>query len=483
MARKLGLGVTFLASALALTGCTVANGPAGPPGEQGDPGESGSGKPSVSAVTPTEAFLSRTLDVTISGSGTAWSDATTVTFGDPKITVNTVTVASPSALVVNVTIPSDATIGATDVTVNDGSDQVFAGGFKITSPLKTTVEGTLAQGSVLFVHARGLDFETPFDTTSTGDGFFTPLVYTYLGIDGVGGVSNEPVNASDYTVDYLAFVDVDAAVAAQDVLIQSGPDGDVVEFPQPGAYSVAARTPTDLAEGPGAKGTLKAPFESSLYSFTPKDAFSFVQFSASGTNPDAGPAFYLLPKSGKFGDVIGYFSGVGLGAVDTDLFHLVFVDAYGVADYDFTLKANVLSASAGGGEAEPNSDKAKALVLNQLPFVVLKASLADPDANPSNPLPLADWYAVTVTQADVTAGKKIRVITGGTDGQTDTWVDVVFPDGQTVLGDASDDLNYHENYLSDAPPAPGTYFVRIYESNSGYFDPAHDTYDAYIALE
>ena len=115
-------------------GCTGA---AGPAGKEGPPG---TGTPSVSAVTPPSAFLSRTVDLTIAGSGTSWSSATTVAFADPGVMVNKVTVASPTGLLVNVTIGANATVGATDVTVTDGATKdVYAGAFQIEAPLQVTV--------------------------------------------------------------------------------------------------------------------------------------------------------------------------------------------------------------------------------------------------------------------------------------------------------------------------------------------------------
>ena len=53
-----------------------------------------------------------------------------------------------------------------------GTVETFKGAFTLSSPLKVEAAGALAQGSVNSVHARGLDFQTPFDTTSTGEMLF-----------------------------------------------------------------------------------------------------------------------------------------------------------------------------------------------------------------------------------------------------------------------------------------------------------------------
>ena len=113
----LSTALVFLAGA-ALLGCTGADGQPGPqglkgdkgdPGLKGDPGES---NPSVSGVSPTSVFLARTIDVTISGNSTAWTDKVTIDFGD-KIDVNKVVVASETALVANITVAKDAALGST----------------------------------------------------------------------------------------------------------------------------------------------------------------------------------------------------------------------------------------------------------------------------------------------------------------------------------------------------------------------------------
>jgi hypothetical protein len=120
MKRALGLGWAVWLGSVAL-GCTGAQGPAGPPG---------TGSPSVSAVTPPSAFLARTVDLTIAGSGTSWSGTTTVSFANPGVKVNKVTAASASGLLVNVTVAADAAVGATDVTVSDGkTTETYKGAF------------------------------------------------------------------------------------------------------------------------------------------------------------------------------------------------------------------------------------------------------------------------------------------------------------------------------------------------------------------
>jgi hypothetical protein len=118
----------------------------GPSGEQGPPGQGVDGgtgvAPSVSGITPANAFLARSGEVTISGYGTKWTSATTVDFG-ADITVDKITVASPTALVVNFTVDSTAALGPRDVKVKDGANtESYKGAFSLLSPIALTFRGT-----------------------------------------------------------------------------------------------------------------------------------------------------------------------------------------------------------------------------------------------------------------------------------------------------------------------------------------------------
>src|SRR5262245_59359906 len=120
----------------------------------------------VSAVLPSSAFLGRTADVVISGDNTFWAANTTVSFG-AGINVDHVQLASPTALLATITITKDAPLGAHDVVVStpatnpeDASSLTYAGAFKVESPIQVTTQGTLAQGSIVLVTVRGLDFAT-----------------------------------------------------------------------------------------------------------------------------------------------------------------------------------------------------------------------------------------------------------------------------------------------------------------------------------
>jgi len=471
---KLGILVCAVLGA-AVVGCSGTDGAPGQQGPQGQPGPAGSGAgsdPSVSAVTPGHAFLARKLDVTVSGFGTKWSASTTLDFG-PGIKVGTITVASPTALVAQITIDKSATPGPRDVTVVDGSSkEVYKGAFKLDLPAVLSVQGTMAQGSIVAMHATGKDLSTPFDTTSTGDGLFTPITFTNLDVTAPAGINVSIGNATLYGVDMTALIDVTAAAMAHDLTITSGPAGDPGDdlFPVPGGMTIAARTPTTLTAGTAANGTVAKPYESFLYQFTPGASLGIVDFAATATDPNASPKVVILPKSGKFSDLVVFAATPTLVTTSADPYYAIYWDNTGTTGA-FKVTANA-TAAVGLAETEPNNTTGTAQVAASLPFVLQNASLASATD--------VDWIKYTATTNDV--GKKFHVQTVPGDPKTDTVVDVFKSDGTTSLGGPSDDKGYHENFVSDAIPAAGVYYIKIYASPQGY-SASHKTYQAIVRLQ
>ncbi|HQP38698.1 MAG TPA: hypothetical protein PLI95_26110, partial [Polyangiaceae bacterium] len=193
--------------ALPLTlGCSGEDGAQGPEGKEGPEGPAGKdavGSPSISAVTPSSAFLGRSVDVVISGNGTTWDAATTVDFG-ADITVKNLVVASPTAIVATLDV-GNTVVGAHDIKIGTLE---YKGGFKTISAVKLNAQGKLAQGSVAVVDAQQLDFTTPYDTSYTGDGFFTPIVYTGVEIPEITGVTTDIGSVEPYNVSFTAYIDV-----------------------------------------------------------------------------------------------------------------------------------------------------------------------------------------------------------------------------------------------------------------------------------
>jgi hypothetical protein len=397
-------------------------------------------------------------------------------FGE-KITINKLTVASPTALVASITVDADAATGVRDIKVTDATTElVYQGAFHVESPLKITLTGEPAQGSIFFMHARGLDFETPFDTTQGGT-LLSPT-YPNISLPTSPGVGASVLGVSEYAVDYQMFVDVDAAAIPVNADVLSGPQTDQVEFPFPGAYAVAARAATPLVTGKPTKISLNQPGDSVLLSYAPSDAkLRIIDVGSSTTDLNATPAGYFLPKSGKFADQFAISSGTTFASSAVATYYAIYSDYYAHGGYDLDVMVTETSAQ-GGAEKEPNNSRTLAMSNGAVaaPWVTKAATLMD-EAD-------EDWYAVTIAPADV--GKAIRVQTSGLDPFTDTVVDIFELQGNTLVslgpkGNPSDDNSYLDELTSVAVPSTGTYFVKV--SASTYFDPAHNAYDVIIRLQ
>lgn len=91
-----------------------------------------------------------------------------------------------------------------------------------------------------------------------------------------------------------------------------------------------------------------------------------------------------------------------------------------------------------------------------------------------------DWFFFDAPANAI--GKKVRVVTAPGDAQTDTVVEVFQGECivQTTLGGPSDDINFHENWLSASIAAAGRIYVKVSYSNSGYLD---DQYKLTVTFE
>ncbi len=467
-----GLGLISL-SVLGLAACG-SSGTQGPAGAEGPPGPAGTGTAtaSVSGVIPSHAFLARKAEVTLSGFGTNWTKDTKVDFG-PDVTVDNVQVASPTALVVSITIGKAAAAGPRDVSVTDGSTKiVYASGFRVDSPIAAKTIGTAAQGSIFLLHVDNKDLATPFDTTQTGDGLFSPLVYTNLAATVGAGIDASVHNVSVFGADMLLFVDVTAPAADQALSIVSGPKGakDNAEFPLPKAFPVAARKATTLAAGTPASGSISEAFGSALYQFTPGATLNVVDFVAAAAGTGKAPSITLLPKSGKFADRLGVGASKTVAASTADPFYLIYWDNTGeVGPHTVTATQ---TAATGVPRAQSNTARSNAQAATTLPFVLQEAKLASTSDQA--------WISYTAAVGDV--GKKIRVQTVGGDPKTDTQVQIFQSDGTTSISGADPvDRDYHEDVLSSALPAAGVYYIAI--TASSVYDSLHQDYQVIVRLQ
>lgn len=459
MTRRLGL-ISALALASAITACT------GPVGPKGDQGESGTSDPSISAVTPSSAFLGRTVDLTLSGVGTRWTDKVEVTFADPKITVNKVTVASETGLVVNVTVGLDADIAATDVTVSVGVDSTsYKGAFQIKAPLEVTLDQPegVPQGGIAIVHARMLDTDTPFDPAAL-----------QIELGSTDLLVGSP-SVTDFIIDFAVQADVLAKTGDVDMMIK-----DAVDSPARAAFKIAPRAPTKLTGTP-ATGTIKTENDTALFQLTPADTtLRFVQFKVSSSDGEV--VGYALPKSGKYADLQSAFiAQYGFGSTAADPTYVVVADSNGLfgpgpvpASFKLQTTEVVCTGAAEAEGAAGNDTPATANTVAKLPALID----ADLDNSPGNGADV-DVFAITVAGASDASPKTIHIATGGP-ARTDPIVELLDANGDPI-GEASDDVDYHEDLLIPGIKADGVYYVRV--TQSSYFDPAYNKYQLFIEVK
>lgn len=460
------LCVLATGSALPMLGCTGTTGAQGAPGEQGPAGAEGKPgtlDPSISAVAPGKAFLLRSLDITISGSGTDWSQSAGVDFG-PNVKVEKVTVASPSAIVASVTVDEAAAVGPRDVSVTDGKSKVtFKGAFKIEAPITITAnEGVIAQGSIFYARVDQKDVSTPFDTSSSANDGYTNLAVTAS----ASGLTASVSEAQPYGLRLFGFADVNAQVGDVDLRIASGLLGSETESIAPKAVKVNERAPIPLVPGTPATGMIAGAYDSALYEVAMPTKGKLLTLSVAPTKSTMGasPGIALLPASGKFDDIISFGSSTALVATE-DKYYAVIWDNTGTKGYSFKLSGSLVDSD----DKEPNDTKAQAQAVASLPATLKNLALSTPIDE--------DWFAVTVAAADV--GKSLHVVTSAGDPSTDTMVDVFASDGKTSLGGPIDD-DIHEDFLSAPIDAPGTYYVQV---TTSFFGSKGQLYNLSISLK
>ena len=428
----------------------------------GDDESDGEGA-SISGVIPGDVFVGRDVNVLIVGSDTAWGEGVTVDMGE-GITVNDITVASPTALMVHITTSPEAALGPRDVSV-DGLQ--FAAGFELVSPLKTIVQGNFAQGSVTVIRVQNLDFNNPFDTTAVGDGVFDP--FEYINIEAsVGRDTFTDVSLVEpYVIEMVVLTDVLAEVGPRTLEILSGPFDQETSYRFTGAFDLLERQPIPLTSGEPVDGTINQRYESLLYSITPSD-MSIVQASSSADLPIASPNFAFLPASGKFSQLISFSTNISL--VTDEVHYLVYWDNTGSVAYPFQVSVDSNAIAASVLEVEPNNSRGQAALVDAMPAVVEGSALGF--------LEDQDWVRFDLTAEDLGEGKIIHALTYGQDRQTDT-VLTLFR-GNTMLAESSDSV-YLDDVYSDEVTQPGAYYVRV--TASTLYTEDHDQYGIGILLE
>lgn len=451
---RIGLLALVLALSPALPGC----------------GGGGGSDESVSRqrVFPSVGFTGRQLRVEISGDDTNWKDGTTVEFG-PGVTVNSVTVESPTVLFADLTIAFDVAPGLRDVLIKSGDDQLtLKDGFQLESPISMKFRGTLAQGSVVTFAINNHDFEKPFDTTSEGGSIFEPPTFPNIVIEGPAGVQFSVDSVTEYSITGIALINVDAVPGG--VTVSSGPAAEALKSRTGADVAIAARAPIALTSGTPVEGMVTEPLGSTLYEFTTTAATNIALMSAASANADASPGVIVLGPTGTFDDFLGFTQDFAAVLPATKLY-AIYWDNSGSTAYNYTLRAASLEPTT-STENEPGNNTATTAVTVADPAVVTGGQLADETDE--------DWYAIDVAAADV--GKRIYVMTTGTDPETDTVVQFYTgASGTTTFGGESSDNGFHERHRSPAITAAGKYWVKVFASS--YFDPAHKPYDVAVWVE
>jgi len=424
--------------------------------------------PSASGVFPAQGFSGRKLRVEISGEETKWADGATVSFGD-GITVSNVVVASESDIFADLDIAATATLSDHDVTVTSGKEtDTLKTAFRVAPPVDFQM-GKAAQGSITQLTITNHDFDNPFDTTSTGDGLFTPITYTNIQLDGGPGVTLQVNAVTPYSITAVALIDVDAPASIAAPQVVSGPAGGTQVTSNGAPIMIEARTATVLADGTAATGMATTAYDSGLYTFTPGGYPGLMTIALASNGTSGGTQFAMLPASGHFSDLLAA-NKVDLGWVlKSGSVYLVTYDFSGDSAYSYQLTAKSTTLTSTAADTEPaNSNSATATTVTA-PVLVDNATLTDGSDQ--------DWFKVVVP-----AGKKIHVVTAPGDPGCDTLVDIYGPNNPATLVTESSDADYHEDVTTDALTA-GTYYVEISASQAGFFVGSQNHYVAGILLE
>lgn len=424
--------------------------------------------PSVSGVYPTAGFIGRKVRVQVSGDATHWTQSTTVDFG-PGITVNSLALASETALFAEITIADTVTPGLRDVVVKGDETITLKNAFLIEPPVSVSFSGTVAQGSIATFSIVNHDFDTPFDLTTTGDGFFTPLVYTNLAVTPPDGVNMLIDDATSYSISGTMLINVKALPGP--FVIESGPPGGLITtFASGENIDVTARTPTLLTSGTRADGTVVQPYDSFLYEFSTSQSPGLALLRASTTDPDANPRLAVLPESGSFDELINYAPSVALVADQPQKFYAVLVDLGGASGYSFAVHPLSMLLSIVAEAANETSATAQILTL---PVQVSNASFSSGTD--------VDWYRFTAGAND--GGKRIHVMTTPGDTRCDPFIEVFTGTNAGTLFDESSDADYHEDLVTGPITAGNTYWIKVSWSPETTWAAQNDSYNATVFLE
>lgn len=400
--------------------------------------------PSASGVFPAQGFTGASLRVEISGDATAWTSGATVDFGS-GVTVNDVSVASPTDLFADITIDPAATPGKNDVTISSGGTYTLAQAFELVSPVSISFTGTVAQGGLVSFVIDNHNFDQLFDAS------------TAPALTGPAGI-NFSVQAND-ELSISGYMFIDTTATGGPITVQAGSANEVVP-----AIAIAARTATALTSGTAVNGTLAIERDSGLYTID-AGATDLLHFSVvAASDPNAQPFVAVLPASGSWAD-----EESGDYVLDTaGTYYAVVADNGTEGGYAYTLTGtNDVPTVVAEGNDTTNGIEATAPVAAALPYEQTPSTLSSAD----------DVDIVTFTVDAANANATVHILTNiGSDPETDTQVEVVDADGNIyttgIFGepdptdndsdcDANGDCaNLGEDTVTAALPA-GTYYLEV----------------------
>lgn len=428
----------------------------------------GDGEPgAVAAVFPETGYTGTTETVLISGNVTTWSDASTVSFGDGVTVVGTELV-GPSSIMATVEVSNDAAPGSRTVTVDSDSLQE---GFAVAPSLALSAEGprgTMAQGSVVTLTVANQNPSAVFDTTSEGDGLFSPITYPNFSVElsGSSAVAQvASVTPTEATISVL--IDVGAEVGVRDLTITNGPEGEARTLVLGSALDVEERSAEEFDfVGSTLEGKQEAVAASRLFAIDPAPTdgdIELLDLSIFASDENASMSMILLGPSGSFQELVDI--GSALTFTNLEGGYLIVFDRSPLTGFDYALDAG--NTNLGPLLAEPspedNEDEAAALETD-LNSITSAALTSETDA---------DWYAVTLDE-DTT----LTAFTQGGDAQSDPVL---------AIWDASDmteplaevDNDFHET-LADVPLEAGDYYVVVSQSDYFPYDPQQTDYNLVI---
>lgn len=317
----------------------------------------------ISAMTPSTAFLGRTTEVMISGAGTHFAGTPKIEFNDPAIRTPRVEVLSPTSLRVAIEITEEANAGPHDVIVTtiglgDAKNEVVTlkGGLVATAPLKHEAAGTTV--------TRGGLVDFIVTNQDKDNGFGSAPVFLS------GGVAAKISEITPMRLAGTVLVDPLAPIGPLKLRFSAknarGESLSYVAASEDPAAPKVTEAPATLQLTPGkveGNEAIRAPHGSNLYkaAIPTENSVFFLSMATVGAQLKSTSGARLVgamaPPSGRFGDGVTFETtydnvaagraAVGLARSAGDAFFAVYSSdlSGGPADYNYSIKLGVAKAT------------------------------------------------------------------------------------------------------------------------------------------